>query len=1114
MEVNMKLSKRIVSAFLAMLMIFSVVTVVGAANVTFTDVSGHWAWNGGQIQYLVDKGVLNGYKQSNGTYTFKPDGEVTRAEFVKMLDETFGLTATTSINFNDVKATDWHYTYFAKAAAQGYLLNYGKSVNPNGKITREEAISLLVRYLDLPASEKASTSYFADYSSITSHYSDYVLRGIYAGLTDGYNENGAKYFKPQKTLTRAEALTILYRAAGCIFNVNAYSRDNNAADTNNVITRGGVILNGINLRGRVIISEGASSGTVSLSGCSVDDTLYIRGTADVTLDDCKIENIVITKGCKLSLLNGTEVENITVYGKSTLGIYSGITVEVLDVENGAENTKVSGDGKIGMAYINAAGFSSSMVPAEFQIGNNLTATFASTQYEGSSDAQASFTMTPFITSDGSNYYLNLFPAADGNVYYYFTNGNNAPTTSSFDSYHDSSSFTGMISVKKGQVVTEKTYSANSVKNFEYVVLQLQSDGRKYAPVMIPNTNTDGNGFSTTPYLADETTIKLVAAQGGTLYWYYAKSGEKRTQVEFLKEFEKTDSALKDSNTIVSGRTSALGLSEKYLKNYDYVVLMLKTGNGSYYTPVVVSAGDNGFEEEPALENVGTISYKTNVSGELYYYYAEDANLPAPDSFKAEYNRADKADHFDVTKNRAGTFKYDVSESEDYPYLIIAIKNKDGDYMQPVAVNINFRTGFRNEPEIEDESTIIFRTEDDGEVMYYYSKSNKVPTVSEFHDEYGDTASRYKDTVYVDDSWERVEYSQTTAQNYPYMVFLFIDDQENEYTPVVLKLDATSDTGFVINPYINKDAVFFKTEEDGEVWYFFSRDGSPVKSSEFEDFYDDVSKSYLYGQVDVNGSKLNYFEIDEDVDFERYPYLVIAFLAEEDADNEDRDFHYPVVLDVEDADLSGSGLNIESVTEKEVEFTTMLDGTVYYYFTESSPSVDSDNFARRYKNADTFAKNDKTCKEDKTFKVSVDEDDPYHYLVICIEIEDSDGDSVYMEPVVVDLDTFVSGSEDGDDDGATTSKTGLDIENYNFRDKTIEITAKYDGEVSVYLYVDGQSKGQIGSFDIDEDESYEFDYSKYSTQIAVLSQTGDEVEIAFQLVNKDETYKSLKVPVLE
>ena len=1113
MEVNMKLSRRILSAFLAILMVCSVITVVSAANVTFTDVSGHWAWNGGQIQYLVDKGVLNGYKQANGTYKFMPDGQVTRAEFVKILDETFGLTETAPISYSDVKGSDWFYPYFAKAAAQGYLLNYGTSVNPNGKITREEAISLLVRYLDLPANEKAATTYFSDYYSISENYRDYILRGVAADLTEGSIEGGVRVFKPKSYLTRAEALTILYRAAGCIFNLNAYSRDDGAADTNNVITRGGVILNGISLHGRVLISEGATAGTVSLSGCSVADTLEIRGTADVTLDDCKIKNIIISRGCKLSLLNGTEVENITVYGKSTIGVYSGITLGVLDVGYGADKTNVTGDGLIRKAYINASGFTSSMVPSEFQIGNNLTATFAGSQFQGTSDAQESFSMTPFVTSDSSNYYLNLFPAVDGTVYYYFTNGANAPTSATFDSYYESSSYTGTVNVRSGDILTEKTYSANSVKNFEYVVLQLQDGARKYAPVIIPNTNTDGTGFTTTPYLADETTIKFVAGEAGTLYWYYSESGEKMTQAEFLQNYANADSALKENSSIVSDRTLSLALSTKYLKNYDYVVLLLKNAAGSYYTPVVVSAGDNGFAEEPTLKNVGTVAFKTNVSGELYYYYAEDASLPAPDDFKAEYNRAEYAERFDVTKNRADSFDYRSERSDEYPYLIIALKNSDGDYMQPVALNIDYRTGFKEGPEVYDETTIRFKTEDDGEVMYFYSKNNTALTSADFRSAYSNTTSRYKDTVDVNDSYEWIEYSQSYAQNYPYMAFMFIDDQENEYTPVIIELNATANTGFKITPYILGDAVFFQTEEDGEVWYYFSKDGSPVASSEFEEFYDEVTKGILYGQIDVTSGKINYFEIDEDVDLDKYSYLVIAFLSDDNNSSDKRKFNYPVVLDVEDADISGTGLSVDSVAEEEISFTTLIEGRVYYYFTKSSPSVSSGNFYSKYDKLSSYDKDDYSCEEDEVFDVEYDTEDGYKYLVICVEVEDTDGDSVYLSPVIVNLSDHTSTEED-DDDGATTGKTGLSFTDIDVRDKVITMTPDYDGTVTVSLYKDGKWQSDIGTIEVSEDESFDFNYSLQSTIINLLVSNGSDVEIVFQLKNSDETYRKVSIPVLQ
>ncbi|MBO5257122.1 MAG: S-layer homology domain-containing protein [Clostridia bacterium] len=1104
----MKLSKRILSAFLAILMVCSIAATVSAANVTFTDVSGHWAAN--QIQYLVDKGVLNGYKQPNGTYKFNPNGEVTRAEFIKMLDAAFGLKATTGISYSDVKTSDWFYPYFAMAAAQGYILNYGTSVNPNGKITREEALSLLVRYLDLPENEMASTSYFADYHTISENYRSYVLRGIYAGLTDGYNEGGAKVFKPKNTLTRAEALTILYRAAGCIFQTNAYSRDNGAADTNNVIGAGNVILNGIPLNGRVIVSEGATSGIVSIYGCTIPDTLYIRGTADVVLDDSKVKNVVIENGCKLSIQNGTEIESLTVYGKSTINVYSGISLDLLDVENGADGTEVKGDGLIKLAYINASGFKSSMVPTEFKIGNNLTATFAGTQYQGSSDAQESFSMTPFITSDEANYYLNLFPAENGTVYYYFTNGATPPTTSSYDSYFDASSFNGSITVKAGQVVTERTYSASSVKEFEYVVLQLQDGSRKYAPVVIPNSNTDGNGFSTTPYLADETTIKFVADQAGTLYWFYAKDGSKLTQAEFMEEYAEADSAMRGESTIASGRTLSLGLNTKYLKNYDYVALMLKAAGSSYYTPVIVSAGDNGFVDEPTLKNVGTVSFKAGISGELYYYYSKDADLPTPDDFKGVYNKVDGdlAKSIDVTKNKADTFEYDPDESEDYPYLIIALRNSDKEYMQPVALNINYQTGFRDLPEIADEVTIQFRTEDDGEVMYYYTKSAEVPNSYQFNERYDDLASRYKDKIDVDDSWEKVEYSQDKAKDYPYMAFMFIDDQDREFTPVVIELDASANTGFTVAPYIIDDAVQFKTEGAGEVWYFYAKTEFSLAASEFEEEYDDAR--YAYTET-VRAGSLDGFELDEDL-IDDYPYIVLAFLPEDKED--DRRFCFPVVLDIEEGSTGGTGLSVDAITADEVVITTNIDGKLYYYFSNSS-SVNSDKFEDRYDDADDS--DYESCDDGEEIDIPVDEDDDYNYLIVCIKVTNADGKEAYLTPVVIDLDERTSDSSD-EDDGSTTSKTGLTIDDYNNREREIKFTSQHDGTVTITLDA-GNIKSELKTITVSEDESYEYNYDAIYNMITndYLSQLvggGKAAYIKIQLKTDSDTYREISIPIVD
>ena len=140
----MKKFNRILSVVLAVMMALSCAVFAGAANITFTDVANHWAWTNGQIPYLVEKGVLNGYKNDNGTYSFKPDGEVKRSEFIKMLDETFGLTKTISINYkmcirDRINAEDDERL---KAKIKTELSDFEKSVFDlyiNDKSTREIA---------------------------------------------------------------------------------------------------------------------------------------------------------------------------------------------------------------------------------------------------------------------------------------------------------------------------------------------------------------------------------------------------------------------------------------------------------------------------------------------------------------------------------------------------------------------------------------------------------------------------------------------------------------------------------------------------------------------------------------------------------------------------------------------------------------------------------------------------------------------------------------------------------------------------------------------------------------------------------------------------------------
>ena len=173
--------------------------------------------------------------------------------------------------------------------------------------------------------------------------------------------------------------------------------------------------------GRNIVTEGASDGKITFADCDINGTLIVRGGANITLDDCTADEIILRGGGTLNLVNGTEVKAVTVETTSALTAYSNTEIETLTIAYGADNSSLTGNGKLSKAFIRARNFSSSLVPDEFEIGNNLTAVFGEEKLQGSSDTQNSFAFTPFSTADDSSYYLNVLSNEDGKIYYYYTN---------------------------------------------------------------------------------------------------------------------------------------------------------------------------------------------------------------------------------------------------------------------------------------------------------------------------------------------------------------------------------------------------------------------------------------------------------------------------------------------------------------------------------------------------------------------------------------------------------------------------------------------------------------------------------------------------------------------
>jgi len=120
----------------------------------FSDITNHWAKS--EIESWIEKGFIQGY--SDGT--FKPDNNISRAEFMTLINNAFGYTQEDVISYSDVPADAWFASQVAKAKAAGYISGYPDgTMKPNSPISRQEAASIIVRIMGLEENIKEANKF-------------------------------------------------------------------------------------------------------------------------------------------------------------------------------------------------------------------------------------------------------------------------------------------------------------------------------------------------------------------------------------------------------------------------------------------------------------------------------------------------------------------------------------------------------------------------------------------------------------------------------------------------------------------------------------------------------------------------------------------------------------------------------------------------------------------------------------------------------------------------------------------------------------------------------------------------------------------------------------------
>ncbi|WP_179136276.1 S-layer homology domain-containing protein [Paenibacillus sp. 32352] len=226
-------------------------TAASAQGTTFSDVSDtKHSWAVKAIGFMSEHGVIKGY--SDGT--FKPDAGVTKAEFVSMFSRLFDKYATNDSRtreFKDVPADNWAYDSVSKVMSDYTYFTYSKDdsgtyFHPNTELTRLGAVNLMPVLYDELKDKKViyntlhSMNDIKVYDNVGGYdkdgrfdettdrtnaefpiiFKDEVLDDDYSAIvgtkiaslqTEGLMTAYEGSFSANKTLTRAEAATTLYR---------------------------------------------------------------------------------------------------------------------------------------------------------------------------------------------------------------------------------------------------------------------------------------------------------------------------------------------------------------------------------------------------------------------------------------------------------------------------------------------------------------------------------------------------------------------------------------------------------------------------------------------------------------------------------------------------------------------------------------------------------------------------------------------------------------------------------------------------------------------------------------------------------------------------------------
>ncbi|MGN7493736.1 S-layer homology domain-containing protein [Paenibacillus sp. SAF-054] len=183
-------------------------------SVTFNDVTAQWAKDA--VDDLGSRMVVSGDVNS----LFRPDHDITRAEFAAILVRGLGLKAESGAEspFSDVKPDAWYNGAVPTAHTYHLINGFGDGTfRPADNMTREQAMAIIANAMNLTGLKDQLLSSqvedellksFVDENNISVWARDGISAAIQAGIVSG---RGGKELAPKAFITRAEAAVMVQK---------------------------------------------------------------------------------------------------------------------------------------------------------------------------------------------------------------------------------------------------------------------------------------------------------------------------------------------------------------------------------------------------------------------------------------------------------------------------------------------------------------------------------------------------------------------------------------------------------------------------------------------------------------------------------------------------------------------------------------------------------------------------------------------------------------------------------------------------------------------------------------------------------------------------------------